>query len=107
MENQSAEFYVTCDGPEYVWQGKKYSVIRNGEMRINYMGEIIEYTPDLVAAGIKSDAQLEVLYNVDAIGNNPWFEIVENEAEWEWDPENVYDRLSDAVEIAKSWEDDE
>lgn len=104
MERQSAEFYITCDGPEYVWHGEKYSVIRNGEMRVEYKGEIIRYTDDLIRAGITTDGELEVLYNMDAIGNNPWFEIVESEGEWIWGPENVHDTLNGAIEMAKAME---
>ena len=104
MKQQSAEFYVWCEGPEYVWHGEKYSIIRNGEMRIEYKGEIIRYTDALINAGITTDGELEVLYNVDAIVNNPWFEIVETEGEWDWDPENIHDNLNDAIEIAKAME---
>jgi len=104
MDKQSAEFYVNEDGPEYVWHGEKYSVIRNGEMRIEYKGETIRYSDDLIRAGITTDGELEVLYNMEAVGNNPWFEIVETEGEWEWDPENIYDTLNDAIEIAKAME---
>lgn len=101
---QSAEFYVNEDGPEYVWHGEKYSVIRNGEMRIEYKGETIRYSNDLIDAGITTDGELDVLRNMDAIGENPWFEIVETEGEWEWDPDNYYETLNDAIESAKAME---
>jgi hypothetical protein len=103
MPNQNAEFYVACDGPEYVWHGNNYAVIRNGEMRIHYKGDVISYTDDLIRAGITLDEQLEVLYAMDAVIHNPWFEIENRDSEWDPYPE-IYSTLGEAIAVAKVME---
>jgi hypothetical protein len=103
-KNESPEFYVNCATAEYVWEGKQYYVLRNGDMRIIYDDEIIRYTDHLLAAGIKDDETLQDLIMSDKISliENPWFEVV-NDADPSDDGE-VYDTLSDAIERAEELE---
>jgi len=48
---ESPEFYVNCDGGEYVWHGPRFSVVRFGQIELVVpgllgQGQLIEYTPD-------------------------------------------------------------
>lgn len=105
---QSAEFYVNEAGTESLWEGKRYYVIRNGDMRIHMGEEVIRYTDQLISAGIGSDKVLSAL-NISSglaetshlfeVINSPWFEVVDSS-----DPTDmgeVYDYLDDAVERAQ------
>ncbi len=101
---QSAEFYVDSADTQSLWEGERYYVIRNGEMRIIYNDEIIRYTDQLIAAGITNDETLEKLFSSDELSlvDNPWFEVVDSSDPT--DDGEVYDTLSDAIERAKELE---
>jgi hypothetical protein len=104
--NQDAAFYVNGAGHEVVWQknGNRFFVVRNGEMRIHYSPDsenqqVIRYTDQLEAIGVKNDADLE---KFTALGdemfywaNNSWFEVWDSE-----DPDyysEPYHEFTDAV----------
>lgn len=105
MTRQEAEFYVDCEGTQSLWEGERYYVIRNGEMRIHFGDEVIRYTDQLVAAGVGSDKVLSVLniasglaetFDLFQIIDSPWFEVVDST-----DPTDmgeVYHSLDEAVE---------
>lgn len=101
---QSAEFYVDSADTQSLWEGERYYVIRNGEMRIIYNDEIIRYTDQLIAAGITNDETLEKLFSSDELSlvDNPWFEVVDSSDPT--DDGEVYDTLDDAVERAQHLE---
>lgn len=105
---QEAEFYVNCEGTESLWEGERYYVIRNGEMRIHMGDEVIRYTDQLIAAGIGSDKVLSALniasglaetFDLFQVIDSPWFEVVDSS-----DPTDmgeVYHSLDEAVERAQ------
>ena len=105
---QEAEFYVNGEGTESLWEGERYYVIRNGEMRIHFGDEVIRYTDQLIAAGIGSDKVLSALNIASGLAetrdlfeviHSPWFEVVDSE-----DPTDmgeVYHGLDEAVERAQ------
>lgn len=102
---QEAEFYVDCEGTQSLWEGDRFCVIRNGEMRIRMGEEIIRYTDQLIAAGIGSDKVLSALNIASGLAetrdlfeviDSPWFEVVDSS-----DPADmgeVYHTLDEAVE---------
>lgn len=102
-KNQSPEFYVNSGDTESLWEGERYYVIRNGEMRIHYADSVIRYTDQLQAVGIKTDYALEVVMDTPAeefdVIDNPWFEVVDSADPT--DDGEVYYRLDDAVERAQ------
>lgn len=108
---QEAEFYVDNEGTQTLWEGARYYVIRNGEMRIHMGDEVIRYTDQLIAAGIGSDKVLSAL-NISSglaetadlfqIIDSPWFEVVDST-----DPTDmgeVYHSLDEAVQRAQNLE---
>lgn len=104
--NVDASFFVDCDGGQYVFHGSPFSVIRNGEMRINIRRDksdewtVLNYTSDLEAWGITIDEQLRVWENNPSLFewvDNPWFEIVcEVDEAWGGFEGDVYDTLAEA-----------
>ena len=101
---ENPEFYVNCDGGEYVWRGQRFSVVRQGEMRILYNDDIIRYTDRLEYNGITTDEQLEKLYQDHKVMNNPWYEIEEDNVESENFSPDVYHTLSEAIAAAEEME---
>jgi len=101
---ENPEFYVNCDGGEYVWHGTRFSVVRQGEMRILHNDDIIRYTDDLEYNGITTDEQLEKLYQDHKVMNNPWYEIEEDNVESENFSPDVYHTLSEAIAAAEEME---
>jgi len=107
-QRQSAEFYVHGVGTESLWEGERYYVIRNGEMRIHFGDEVIRYTDDLLNAGVCSDRVLSALnissalaetHDLFQIIDSPWYEVVDSS-----DPTDmgeVYHILDEAVERAQ------
>lgn len=105
---QEAEFYVDCEGTQSLWEGERYYVIRNGEMRIHMGDEVIRYTDQLISAGIGSDKVLSALnissglaetHDLFQVIDSPWFEVVDSS-----DPTDmgeVYHALDEAVERAQ------
>lgn len=97
---QDAAFYVNETNWEMVWESadKSRYVVRNGEMRLPYKGEVIRYTSDLERIGVRTDKELEMLlFSGREFWDNPWFEV--------WDKndlglELVFDTLDDAVSYA-------
>jgi hypothetical protein len=116
MKNQDAAFYTDGAGVQTIWYGDdnkaRFSVIRNGEMRIHARQTldeeptVIRYTDQLEAFGVKTDADLQAWTDKGdeyfTWVNNAWFEV--------WDAENtdyysdVIDTLDDAIEYAKQLE---
>lgn len=107
-------FYVSMEGPEYVFQewdeeDAPYSVVRNGALEINVrLSEASEWvtltsTQQLFDFGIDFDDDLLALEN-DGRGlfewvSNPWFEIVDENQEpqsWGEIAANVFNNLDDA-----------
>ena len=101
---ESPEFYVNCDGGEYVWRGQRFSVVRQGEMRILYNDDIIVYSDQLEYHGITTDEQLEKLYQDNKVIHNPWYEIEEDGVESEDFLPDVYHTLSKAIAAATEME---
>ena len=95
---QSAEFYVHTADSQSLWEGDRYYVIRNGEMRICYNDAVIRYTDQLESAGITDDDTLEKLMDSD----NPWVEVVDGQDPY--DDGEVYYTLDEAVERAQHLE---
>jgi len=108
---ESPEFYVNCDGGEYVWHGPRFSVVRFGQIELVVpgsfgQGQLIEYTPDLLEAGITTDQQLAVAYGnqTNFEDSRPYFEIEEMGVEsYEFCP-NSYETLSEAIAAATEME---
>ena len=105
---QEAEFYVNGEGTESLWEGERYYVIRNGEMRIHMGDEVIRYTDQLISAGIGSDKVLSALniscalaetHELFEIIHSPWFEVVDSSDPC--DEGEVYHALDEAVERAQ------
>lgn len=105
---QSAEFYVNSEGIESLWEGKRYYVVRNGEMRILMGEDVIRYTDQLERAGVGSDKVLSTLniacglaetHDLFQIIDSPWFEVVDSTDPT--DEGEVYHSLRDAVERAQ------
>lgn len=105
---QEAEFYVSGEGTESLWEGERYYVIRNGEMRIHMGDEVIRYTDQLLAAGIGSDKVLSALNIASGLAetrdlfeiiHSPWFEVVDSSDPT--DEGEVYHSLDEAVERAQ------
>jgi hypothetical protein len=105
---QEAEFYVNSGDTESLWEGERYYVIRNGEMRIHMGDEIIRYTDQLIAAGIGSDKVLSALniasglaetHDLFRVVDSPWFEVVDSEDPT--DQGEVFHALDEAVERAQ------
>jgi hypothetical protein len=106
---QDAAFYTNSSDYEVVWNNNpRFSVIRNGEMRILYTPTphsdsktytTIRYTDDLEAIGIKTDEDLlENFAPTLTWENNSWFEIIDhNNAECE---SEIYDTLYGAIDKA-------
>lgn len=102
-KNLEAGLFVDCDGAQYVVQGSPFSVIRNGEMRVNIRRDksdewaVLNYTSDLEAWGITSDEQLRVWESDPSLFewvDNPWFEIVcEVDEAWGGFEGDVYESL--------------
>lgn len=94
-------FYVNESNWERVWHedGNTRYVVRNGEMRLPYKGEVIRYTDDLERIGVRTDKELEMLlFSGREFWDNPWFEV--------WDTEDlglevVFDTLDLAVAYAQ------
>ena len=101
---ENPEFYVNCGGGEYVWRGTRFSVVRQGEMRILYNDDIIRYTDRLEYNGITTDEQLEKLYQDNKVMNNPWYEIEEDNVESENFAPDVYHTLTEAIAAATEME---
>jgi hypothetical protein len=101
---ENPEFYVNCDGGEYVWHGTRFSVVRQGEMRILYNDDIIRYTDRLEYNGITTDEQLEKLYQDHKVINNPWYEIEENGVDSDDFAPDVYHTLTEAIAAATEME---
>jgi hypothetical protein len=108
MSKQEAEFYVDNEGTQSLWEGERYYVIRNGEMRIHLGDEVIRYTDQLVNAGIGSDKVLSALnissalaetHDLFQIIESPWFEVVDSTDPT--DEGEVYHVLDEAVERAQ------
>lgn len=103
MTRQDACFYVNGQSTESVWEGDRYAVIRNGEMRLAYKGQIIRYTDDLERIGVCTDDDLEqLLQSGREFSDNPWFEVIDTEDPT--DDGELYDYLDDAVERAQTLE---
>ena len=101
---ENPEFYVNCDGGEYVWHGTRFSVVRQGEMRILHNDDIIRYTDRLEYNGITTDEQLEKLYQDNKVIHNPWYEIEEDNVESENFAPDVYHTLTEAIAAATEME---
>jgi hypothetical protein len=103
---QDSSFYTNQAGSEIVWQkiDNPFYVVRNGEMRIHYSPDlenqqVIRYTDQLEAIGVKTDEDLE---KFTALGdevfswvNNSWFEVLNDD-----DPDyysEPYHALEDAI----------
>ena len=101
---QSAEFYVHTADSQSLWEGDRYYVIRNGEMRICYNDAVIRYTDQLESAGITDDDTLEKLMDSEEFDviDNPWFEVVDGQDPY--DDGEVYYTLDEAVERAQHLE---
>lgn len=108
MSKQEAEFYVNSADTESLWEGERYYVIRNGEMRIHFGDEVIRYTDQLVNAGIGSDKVLSALNIASGLAetldlfqviDSPWFEVVDSEDPT--DQGEIFHALDDAVERAQ------
>ena len=105
---QSAEFYVNSEGTESLWEGKRYYVVRNGEMRILMGEDVIRYTDQLERAGIGSDKVLSALnissglaetHDLFQVIDSPWFEVVDSTDPT--DEGEVYHSLEEAIERAQ------
>lgn len=105
---QSAEFYVNNVGTESLWEGERYYIIRNGEMRIHLGDEVIRYTDQLISAGVGSDKVLSALNISCALAetrdlfeviDSPWFEVVDSQDPT--DEGEVYHSLDEAIERAQ------
>lgn len=104
--NIEAGFFVDCDGGQFVIHGSPFSVIRNGDMRVNVRRNksddwtVLRYTSDLEAWGITTDEQLLSWENNPSLfewDNNPWFEIVcEVDETWGGFEGDVYENLREA-----------
>lgn len=108
MTKQEAEFYVNSADTESLWEGERYYVIRNGEMRIHFGDEVIRYTDQLERAGIGSDRVLSALNIASGLAettdlfqiiDSPWFEVVDSEDPT--DQGEIFHALDDAVERAQ------
>ena len=97
-----AAFYTDGGGATLIaqasGQGGDYSVYAVGEMRIHYNGSVLRYTSDLFDAGIKTDADLELI-GPDEWENNPWFEVFEDDnGDSGWN--EIFHSAREAVEYA-------
>lgn len=101
---ENPEFYVNCDGGEYVWHGPRFSVVRQGEMRILHNEDVIRYSDRLEYHGITTEDQLKKLYQDNKVIESPWYEIEENGVECEDFAPTVYGTLSEAIAAAKEME---
>lgn len=99
---QDASFYVHGQATESLWEGDRYAVIRNGELRLVIGDDVCRYTQDLERHGITSDRALENLLEGTEFLENPWFEVVDTDDPT--DEGEVYDYLDDAVERAQTLE---
>lgn len=100
---QDASFYVNSADTESVWEGDRYAVIRNGELRLVIGDDVCRYTQDLDRHGIDSDSALEnLLEQGTEFLENPWFEVIDTDDPT--DDGEVYDYLDDAVERAQTLE---
>lgn len=109
MTRNDASFYTNTNEYEVVFEGEKFEVIRNGEMRINIRRSlndewsVLRYTQDLENWGITTDEQLDSWSEWTGLfewWNNSWFEIVCREAYCDCDY-GVWEKLSEAVEECK------
>lgn len=104
---QDSAFYTNEAGHEVVWsdaEKPRFYVIRNGEMRIHYSPDlesqqVIRYTDQLEAIGVKTDADLEKFNDLGdemfTWVNNSWFEVLDsNDSEYYSEP---YHSLADAI----------
>lgn len=80
-----------------------YDVLCCGEMRIEYNGNTIRYTDELLSAGITTDKKLFKLTEADEIEwiNNSWFEVYKEDQDCDWYEPNhsVEEAIMYAVEI--------
>lgn len=107
-ERTNPAWWVWESSYESVWavSDKKFFVVRNGEMRINYTlpdgsVDVIRYTNDLERKGITTDLELldaEELGVLEFV-NNAWFEVW-SVAEDEYFSQPLYDAL-EAKELAE------
>lgn len=109
MVKNDASFYTNSNSYEYVFEGERFSVIRNGEMRINIRlnetdeWSILRYTQDLEEWGITTDEQLDSWSEQTGLfewWNNSWFEIINNDNACDCDY-GVWETLTEAVEECK------
>jgi hypothetical protein len=99
---QDACFYVNGQATESLWEGERYAVIRNGDLRLVLGDDVCRYTQDLERHGIDTDSALENLLEGTEFLENPWFEVVDTSDPT--DEGEVYDYLDDAVERAQTLE---
>jgi len=102
MTRQDASFYVNGQSTESLWEGDRYAVIRNGELRLVLGDDVCRYTQDLEQHGIDTDSALENLLEVTEFLESPWFEVVDTSDLT--DDGEVYDYLDAAVERAQTLE---
>lgn len=109
MLREDSAFYTNSNDYEVVFAGERFSVIRNGEMRINIRKDkgdewsVLRYTQDLEEWGIRTDEQLDSWS--EQVGlfewwNNSWFEIVCSDGFCDCGF-GVWEKLSEAVTECK------
>ncbi len=108
MVRQDASFYTNSNDYEIVFDGERFAVIRNGEMRINIRKSVndewsvLRYTEDLEGWGITTDEELDKWSEQTGLfewWNNSWFEIVDKR---DWSGEyDVFEKLSEAVTVCE------
>ena len=105
---QDPAFYTNSSDYEVVWnENPRFCVIRNGGMNVYYTPfpysdsksiDIIRYTNELEALGIKTDEDLRGAEPLLTWHNNSWFEVLDfNNTDWSSD---VYDTLYEAIDKA-------
>lgn len=99
---QDASFYVNGQATESLWEGDRYAVIRNGELRVVIGDDVCRYTQDLQRHGIDTDSALETLLEGTEFIDTPWFEVVDTSDQT--DEGEVWDTLDGAVERAQTLE---
>ena len=80
-------------------KGKSISIYCDGEMRINHNGEQISDYIELINNDIKTDDDLNELYDQNKVQMNPWFDLYDQDGEH---LDIVLYDIYEAMDIAKN-----